>query len=280
MDEGLDALGRRPGVSAFVFDGTDAFVNEGTNAHKGDGITMFVNNGTTADVPPEKKGKRTSNAHIETLLELMRLVLERNEVVNLTTITEPEEFVKLHLLDSLAVVGVPEFERANTIIDIGSGAGFPGLPLAILYPGKHFLLTDSLRKRVDFISHAVSTLGLDNASAIHIRAETAGRDTALRERFDLALCRAVGKLTVILEYSLPFVRVGGAAIFYKTVPAEGEIEDSLLARELLGGSKEVQTETYKDILPGRNHALYIVSKEKPTPKTYPRKEGLPAKVPL
>ena len=216
----------------------------------------------------------------DSLLELMRIVLERNETISLTAITELEEFVMLHLLDSLACVGLPELESAETVIDVGSGAGFPGLPLAMLYPEKRFLLTDSLRKRVEFMESAVSSMGIDNVEALHERAETAGREHALRESFDLVLCRAVGSLHVILEYCLPFVRVGGAGVFYKTVPAEGEIEDSLLARELLGGSAEVRIETYTDILPGRRHALYIVGKERPTPGTYPRRAGLPAKVPL
>jgi 16S rRNA (guanine527-N7)-methyltransferase len=213
-------------------------------------------------------------------MELMRLVLERNEQVNLTAITEPVEFAELHLLDSLACVGLPEIETARSAADVGSGAGFPGLPLAALYPGKRFLLTDSLRKRLEFVTFAASSLGLGNVSVLHARAETAGRAPACRERFDLVLCRAVGRLPVILEYCLPFVRVGGAACFYKTVPAEGEIGESRLARELLGGSAEVRVEAYRDVLPERGHTLYLVGKERPTPKSYPRREGIPAKVPL
>ena len=216
----------------------------------------------------------------DALMELMRLVLERNEVINLTTIIEPEEFVLLHLIDSLAPVGLPEVAAAEAIVDVGSGAGFPGLPLALFFPEKKFLLTDSLRKRCDFIEDAVHELGLGNVEVRHVRAENAGRDSALRENFDLALCRAVGKMPLVLEYCLPLVRVGGAAVFYKTVPAAGEIEDSLLARELLGGGAEVRAETYQDILPGRGHALYIVKKERNTPAVYPRREGVPAKVPL
>jgi len=221
-----------------------------------------------------------SGTFADTLMELMRLVLVKNEVINLTTIDEPEEFAELHLLDSLACAGLHETESANEIVDVGSGAGFPGLPLAALYPDKRFLLTDSLRKRVEFAAFAAASLGLDNVDTIHTRAEKAGRDPARREFFDLALCRAVGKLPVILEYCLPLVRVGGAAVFYKTAPAKAEIEDSELALRLLGGAKAVRTTEYKDLLPGRRHALYIVEKEKATPKTYPRREGTPAKDPL
>jgi len=216
----------------------------------------------------------------EILMELMNLVLERNEFINLTTITEPVEFATLHLLDSLAPVGLPELDSSNEIIDVGSGPGFPGLPLAVLYPEKRFLLIDSLKKRTEFIEYAIKELNLKNAEAKHLRVENAGKEYRYRESFDLSLCRAVGKLPVVLEYCMPLVRVGGAGIFYKTVPAKGEIEDSLLARELLGCEKEVRIETYKDILPGRDHALYIVRKSRPTPKQYPRREGIPQKVPL
>ena len=219
-------------------------------------------------------------AYADTLMELMKLVLERNEVINLTTITEPEEFAELHLLDSLACVGLPETGSAENIIDVGSGAGFPGLPLAALYPEKKFLLTDSLRKRMDFVVFASEQLGLKNVKTLHSRAETAGRDPKLRESFDIALCRAVGKLPQILEYSLPFVRVGGIGCFYKTVQQKDEIEDSHLARKLLGGGAEVKIVEYADLLPGRKHALYLVEKERPTPNSYPRREGIPSKTPL
>jgi 16S rRNA (guanine527-N7)-methyltransferase len=216
----------------------------------------------------------------ETLMEMMNLVLRENEIINLTSITEPEEFVRLHLLDSLACVGLPELEKASEIIDVGSGCGFPGLPLAVLFQKKHFLLTDSLKKRIEFIEYAAKELNLRNVEVEHIRAEKAGQDISYRESFDLSICRAVGKLPVVLEYCMPLVRVGGAGIFYKTVPAKGEIEDSLLARELLGCSEEVRIVTYKDILPERGHALYIVEKSRFTPKQYPRREGIPQKVPL
>jgi len=214
------------------------------------------------------------------LTELMALVLERNEITDLTSITEPDEFVRLHLLDSLACAGVSGFDNSKEIIDVGTGAGFPGLPLAILYPEKNFVLTDSLKKRTEFVEYAAGKLDLKNVNVFHSRAETLGHDPDFRERFDFALCRAVGKLPVVLEYCVPFVKVGGSAIFYKTIPAEGEIEDSLMARRLLGCVDSVRVETYKDILPGREHALFIISKSKPTPDKYPRREGTPSKVPL
>jgi len=226
---------------------------------------------------PKRIGEK---AYADTLMELMRLVLIRNETVSLTAITEPEEFAALHILDSLACVGLRELETSIDIIDVGCGPGFPGLPLAALYPEKRFLLTDSLRKRVEFAAFAAASLGLDNVDTLHTRAESAGRDPSLRESFDLSLCRAVGKLPVTMEYCLPFVRVGGIACFYKTKMAEGELAESRLARELLGGSADVRVVDYADILPGRKHALYIVKKDKTTPDSYPRREGIPSKVPL
>ena len=226
---------------------------------------------------PKKLGEKE---YAETLMELMRLVLIRNETTSLTTITEPEEFVELHLLDSLACIGLPELINANEVIDIGSGAGFPGLPLAALDSDKKFLMIDSLRKRMEFVTFAAASLGLDNVDTLHSRAEAAGRDPALRGRFDLALCRAVGKMPLVLEYSLPLVRIGGAGVYYKTIAAKAEIEESRLARRLLGGAAEVRTMEYADLLPGRKHALYIVMKEEKTPESYPRREGIPSKVPL
>jgi len=225
-------------------------------------------------------GKVRDPGYAETLMELMRLVLKENEVISLTAIEEPDEFAALHLLDSLACAELPEFAASGKVVDVGSGPGFPGLPLAALYPEKRFLLTDSLRKRIGFAAFAAERLGLDNVETLHTRAENAGRDPALRERFDIALCRAVGKLPIVMEYCLPLVRTGGTACFYKTVTAESEIESSRLARELLGGGEEVRVLEYSDLLPGRQHALFTVKKDKTTPKTYPRREGIPSKVPL
>jgi len=224
--------------------------------------------------------RATDPAYADILMELMRLVLIRNETISLTAITEPEEFAALHLLDSLACISLPEMNSATEIVDVGSGAGFPGLPLAALYPEKSFLLTDSLRKRLDFAVFAAKSLGLDNVDVLHTRAEAAGRNPSLREHFDLALCRAVGKLPTIMEYCLPLVSINGAACFYKTKQAEAEIDDSSIARKLLGGSEELQVFEYADLLPGRKHALYIVKKEKATPESYPRREGIPSKVPF
>jgi len=216
----------------------------------------------------------------DALLELMRLVLERNEVVNLTSVTEPLEFVETQLLDSLSCAGLAGIESAGRVADIGSGAGFPALPLALLYPEKAFLLMDALRKRTEFAREAAAAFGLPGVTAIHARAEEAGREPAYREQFDLAVCRAVAALPVVLEYTLPFVKVGGRLFAYKTVQAEGEIGNSRLALAQLGALPYMEIYTYTDLLPGSGHALYIAEKTRPTPDKYPRRAGIPAKVPL
>ena len=214
------------------------------------------------------------------LLQLMEIVLETNKKLNLTALSNPLEFAELHFLDSLVVCILENVQNADFITDIGTGAGFPGLPLAMLYPQKQFLLIDSLRKRTDFISGTTQTLNIKNVEVVHSRMENIGQDLKYREKCDVALCRAVGKLSVIMEYSLPLVKVGGSFIAYKTVKAEDEIEDSFIARKMLGGSKEVKEYSYADLLPGRNHALYLITKERKTPAKFPRKEGVPTRVSL
>jgi 16S rRNA (guanine527-N7)-methyltransferase len=214
------------------------------------------------------------------LLELMRLVLLGNESINLTAICEPQEFVELHLLDSLAPVGLQGITRAERLVDVGTGAGFPGLPLALAYPDKQFVLLDSLAKRITFIQKTVETLGLKNVVAVHARAEDAGRDGDYRESFDIALSRATGPFSPVLEYTLPLIKVGGELYAYKTVAKKKELEDTTLARELLGGAKDVEVFTYRDVLPDRGHAIFIVNKTRSTSKTYPRKAGIPTKIPL
>ena len=228
----------------------------------------------------------------EKMFQYMELVLERNEVINLTAITERDEFVNRHLLDSIGCFGWPEIESAREVVDIGTGAGLPGIPLALCYPNKKFLLMDSLGKRIDFINDVILKLKLNNVETIHIRAEDAGRDTNYREKFALCVTRAVAPLNVLLEYCLPLVKPQGAVYAYKTVRAKEEIQDSALALRLLGGSTDVHTREYgknwkTDI--ERDSALsespytlniFVIEKTSKTPLEYPRKAGTPKRVPL
>ncbi|MDR1954178.1 MAG: 16S rRNA (guanine(527)-N(7))-methyltransferase RsmG [Clostridiales Family XIII bacterium] len=222
------------------------------------------------------------------MLTFMRLVLERNETINLTSITGEDEFIDKHFLDSVACYGWPEIEAAEHIVDVGTGAGFPGVPLAIVYPEKRFLLIDSLGKRIDFLREATAAMKLENISVLHSRAEDAGRNKEFRERFDLCVSRAVGNLSVLSEYCLPFVKVGGRFYAYKTLNAVSEIEDSCIARELLGGASavDVRTAGWNGCPPEAattgvsGHNIMVMKKVRPTPRTYPRKAGTPGRVPL
>jgi 16S rRNA (guanine527-N7)-methyltransferase len=213
------------------------------------------------------------------------LVLERNEIINLTAITEREEFFTKHLVDSVSCYGWPEIDGAKRVVDIGTGAGFPGVPLAILYPKKSFTLIDSLGKRTDFITEATEKLGIINVRALHMRAEDAGQDKELRETFDICVTRAVAAMPVLEEYCLPLVKVGGYMYAYKTKNAEGELTDGELARNLLGGSREAESRVA--VGTGASSAdlpfsrrIFIIRKNRPTPLSYPRKAGTPSKVPL
>lgn len=212
--------------------------------------------------------------------DFMELVLEKNEYINLTAITCRDEFETKHLMDSVICYGWPEIENANKIVDIGTGAGFPGIPLAILYPQKQFLLVDSLNKRLQFITEAAEKMDINNIEVMHRRAEDLGQNPDYREKYDLCVSRALANLSTLSEYCLPLVKVGGSLYAYKTKGGLSEIEDSLMARNLLGGSSDVDIRQRE--IPGfhLDHNVLVIKKERHTPKTYPRKAGTPSKVPL
>lgn len=215
----------------------------------------------------------------EKFYEFMGLVLEKNKEINLTTITEDEEFVEKHLIDSVACYGWPEIEDATSIIDIGTGAGFPGIPLAILYPDKEFLLVDSLKKRIDFIDEVIRIMGLVNVRTLHRRAEDVGSDVKYRGKYDLCLTRAVAKLSVLLEYSIPVLKVGKFLYAYKGIKVKEEIESSEMARYLLGAEIiDVRKIEINDIR--FDHSVIVIEKTRGTSGKYPRKAGIPNKVPL
>ena len=211
------------------------------------------------------------------------LVLAWNEKVNLTAIRDPEAFERKHFVDSLLCAASPAFHEAKTVIDIGTGAGFPGVPLAICFPEKHFVLVDSLGKRIRILGEMTAAIGLKNVTAIHARAEDLARDPAHRERYDLCVSRAVADLAVLAEYCLPFVKKGGSFAAYKSLSADEEIERSKKAIGYLGGViAEALAESKKVNVPGADpeHGIVWIRKTGETPKKFPRKAGTPGKEPL
>lgn len=213
---------------------------------------------------------------IPALERFASLMLERNQVMNLTAITEPRDVASLHLLDSLALIQLAGLE-AEKIVDVGAGAGFPGMPLAIATPSLHVTLLDSLGKRVDFLRETCGALELENTACVHARAEEFAAEH--RECFDAAVSRAVAALPVLCELCLPLVKVGGRMLAMKSSHTEEEINQAKNAIRLLGGELEwVKDYTIPttDVI----HRIVCVRKVSPTPKKYPRRFALIKKSPL
>ncbi|WP_027399630.1 16S rRNA (guanine(527)-N(7))-methyltransferase RsmG [Anaerovorax odorimutans] len=209
----------------------------------------------------------------------MDSILEWNDKVNLTAITDRKEFVKKHFIDSLACCELEQMKKFKKIIDVGTGAGFPGIPLAIIYPDKEFFLLDSLNKRIKIINEIKTSLDIDNVNLYHGRAEEFAHKKEFREKFDLCVSRAVANLSVLSEYCLPFVKVGGYFAAYKTGNAKEEIDNSLKAIDILGGiieKKKIMNIDCFDL----DHQIIIIKKIKNTISKYPRKAGIPGKEPL
>lgn len=210
-------------------------------------------------------------------------LLAWNGKVNLTGVSQIRDLDQKHFADSIVIAGLEEFQRAGWIADVGTGGGFPGVPLAILFPQKNFVLLDALQKRIKVMKEMVEALNLSNITLIHGRAEDLGRNAQYREHFDLVLSRAVAHMAVLSEYCLPLTRIDGTFFAYKGSSPHGEIEESQRAVNLLGGGQSeilVIPELYDQDLLGLNHTLIKVKKERKTPDSYPRKAGKPSKKPL
>ena len=215
--------------------------------------------------------------YIDKLEALTDLVLEWNEKINVTAIRERSEFMKKNVEDSLTILGMPEISRASRVLDLGTGGGFPGLPLAVACPEKQFVLMDSVGKKLKVVADVAEKLGLANVEVVHARAEDLANDKAYRESFDLVVSRAVANMSTLSEYCLPFVKIGGAFAAYKTASAAEEIEAAAKAIKLLGGApvRIISNGTEDD-----EHIFAVVDKIAATPRKYPRKAGLPSKQPL
>lgn len=215
----------------------------------------------------------------EQLIVYYEMLVEKNKVMNLTAITEFEDVLEKHFLDSIAVARFLDLTGELSVIDLGTGAGFPGMPLKILFPNLKITLADSLNKRILFLNEVIDALKLEGITTVHGRAEDLAADPNYREQYDYCVSRAVANLSTLSEYCLPFVKAGGLFISYKS----GEIEEELSAAKkaifLLGG----QT---KEVIPFQldgtdiSRSFVMIGKEKKTPKAYPRKSGMPSKKPL
>ncbi len=215
----------------------------------------------------------------ERLAQFSTLVLEWNQKLNLTAITDPREFWIKHIYDSLTCLPLLFSSGSSSVIDVGTGAGFPGIPLKIAYPDMRLTLAESVKKKADFCRFAVDTLGLRDVTVAAERAETLGQDMRYREKFDWAIARAVAPLPVLAEYLLPLVHLGGHALAQKGGNVGEELSRAKHAIELLGG--EIKELTPVELPAGMgSRTLVMIKKVKYTPKAYPRRPGTPKKSPL
>lgn len=224
-------------------------------------------------------GVELTSEQINQFLKYYELLVEWNGFMNLTAITEYDEVMKKHFVDSLSLIKTYDVDREASVIDVGTGAGFPGLALKIAYPKLQVTLLDSLNKRINFLNEVITQLGLTGVETVHGRAEDFAKPDKLRGKFDLCVSRAVANLSTLSEYCLPYVKVGGEFISYKSEKISEEMNSAKNAISLLGGKFDRSEEFYlpdSDIY--RN--LVAIKKIKETPKRYPRKAGLPSKEPL
>lgn len=227
----------------------------------------------------EEYGISLSETQLQQFDRYQELLVEWNQKMNLTALTEPKDVAIKHMIDSVSVYDEKWFSEGMSVIDVGTGAGFPGLPLKILCPSLKVTLLDSLNKRVKFLETVVSELGLSDTVCVHARAEEAARQKQYREKFDAVVSRAVARLPILAEYDLPFVRVGGFFAAMKGAKYEEEAQEAKKAVKLLGGGEPVLREIKLPGLEDKRGIIYI-RKEKKTPSVYPRKAGTPEKNPI
>ena len=222
-------------------------------------------------------GVRFSVEQIEQFYKYMNLLIEWNEKMNLSAITEPKEIILKHFIDSITILKY--IDDNSKLVDVGTGAGFPGVPLSIMNPTLKITLVDSLNKRLIFLQEVVKELNLKNIEIVHARAEEFGQNKNYREKFDIATSRAVANLATLSEYLVPLVKIGGKIISMKASNAKEEINDAQKAIEVLGGKIE-KIEEFDLPESDIGRTIIIIDKNKCTPAIYPRKAGTPAKEPI
>lgn len=220
-----------------------------------------------------------SDTQVQQFIQYYKILIEKNKVMNLTGITEWEEVVQKHFIDSLALVKAVDLSKELKILDMGTGAGFPGIPLKIAFPNLEIVLLDSLNKRIKFLQEVIDNLGLKKIEAYHGRAEEFAKKEKFREQFDYVVSRAVANLATLSEYCIPYVKMNGKFIPYKSGEITEELEQSKKAIQILGGKLlEVKEFLLPDSDIGRS--LVIIEKVQSTKKKYPRMGGKPSKEPL
>ena len=225
----------------------------------------------------KEAGYQLSEDQAAQFLGYYDMMIEKNQVMNLTRITEFKEAVDKHFVDSLMLSRVLDVSRIHKLIDIGTGGGFPGIPLKIMYPHMSVVMLDSVGKKIDFVNEVIEKLDLKDVCALHVRAEDMARDRKHREKYDVCVSRAVANMTVLTEYCLPFVRVGGFFVAYKGDDRPEELAAAEKSVKVLGG-KPMEFDRFS--LFGMGRCLVKIRKDRKTPMQYPRKAGMPAKAPI
>ncbi|MCL5781531.1 MAG: 16S rRNA (guanine(527)-N(7))-methyltransferase RsmG [Firmicutes bacterium] len=227
----------------------------------------------------EEMGFSLTNQQLQLFQRYYELILEGNQKFNLTAITEPADVAVKHFVDSLTCLSALAVPEGARVLDVGTGAGFPGVPLKIYRPDLNIMLMDSSKKRITFLNETIASLGLTGMQAVHHRAEDFGQRGEFREGFDFVVSRAVARLAVLAEYCLPCVKVGGYFVSQKGPEIDEEVQEAGKAFKTLGGKLE-EVKKFKLPLIQDGRSLVIVKKIQPTPETYPRKAGTPAKKPI
>ena len=238
-----------------------------------------MNNREILQAGAKELGFTLGEEQVQKLLVYKSLLLEWNEKINLTSITDEKEIMIKHFLDSLTCVKTKYIKKEDKVIDVGTGAGFPGIPIHIYYPELQLTLLDSLQKRISFLEEVYKNINIKNITFQHGRAEDFGNHPKFREKYDVALARAVAELSVLCEYCLPFVKIGGYFLCQKGPNVEEELKNAQKSLTVLGGQFVEKLDTklpFSDI----NHNIVVIKKIKQTPTKYPRKAGSPTKSPI